>query len=184
MRRPLVTSTFALVVAIAPAMVCAQTAPPAQPPATQPPAQAAPAAPVPGAGAFTAPAGMFLNTIKADQTAAFEDTMAKLKEAVAKSAKPAVKEAAAGWKIYRALEPAGPPCPPDKAPCPPGNVLYIFVMDPAVKDFDYSAVGVFTILQEGLGDATAREIFEKFRNAFGSAQNKLNLTPMGTLGGM
>lgn len=172
MRRPLVISTFALAVALAPAMVCAQTAPPAQPPATQPPAQAAPAAPVPGQGVFTAPVGMFLNTIKADQTAVFEDTMAKVKEAVAKSAKPAVKEAAAGWKIYKALEPTGT------------NVLYIFVMDPVVKDFDYSAVGIFTILQEGLGDATAREIFEKFRNAFGSAQNKLNLTPMGTLGGM
>lgn len=182
MRRPLVTSMLALAVALAPAMVFAQTPPPAQPPATQPPAQppaaqppaqaAAPAAPVPGQGGFTAPAGMFLNTIKADQTAAFEETMAKVKEAVAKSAKPAVKEAAAGWKLYKALEPAGA-----------GNVLYIFVMDPAVKDFDYSAVGIFTILQEGLGDATAREIFEKFRNAFGAAQNKLNLTPMGTLGG-
>jgi len=171
MRRPLVTSTFAVALAFAPAMVCAQTPPPAQQPpaATQPPAQTA--APAPGAGAFTAPAGMFLNTIKADQTTAFEETMAKVKEAVAKSTKPGVKEAAAGWKIYKALEPTG------------GNALYIFVMDPVVKDFDYSAVGIFTILQEGLGDATAREIFEKFRNAFGAAQNKLNLTPMGTLAG-
>lgn len=178
MRRPVVISNFALALALVPALLFAQTPPPTQPPATQPPATqppaqtAPPAAAAPVQGAFTAPAGMFLNTIKADQTAAFEETMAKVKEAVAKSAKPAVKEAAAGWKLYKALEPAGP-----------GNVLYIFVMDPAVKDFDYSAVGIFTILQEGLGDATAREIFEKFRAAFGAAQNKLNLTPMGTLGG-
>ncbi len=116
---------------------------------------------------------MFLNTIKADQTTAFEQTMAKVKEAAAaKSTNPAVKEAMAGWKIYKASEAT-----------PQGHILYVFVLDPAVKDFDYSGTGVFKILQEGLGDAPAREIFDKFRNAFAAGQNKLTLTPLGSLGG-
>jgi hypothetical protein len=159
-----------LALALAPAAVFAQATPPAQTPPAQPPAgqPATPApAPVQNAGAFNAPAGMFLNTIKADQTAAFEQTMAKVKEAAAKSANPATKEAIAGWKIYKASEPTQG-----------GHVLYVFVLDPAVKDFDYSGTGIFKILQEGLGDATAREIFDKFRNAFAAGQNKLTLTPV------
>jgi hypothetical protein len=172
MRRPFVTSTFALALALAPALSVAQTPPPTQQPPAQPPAQTAPAAPAqPPQGVFTAPAGMFLNTIKTDQTAAFEETMAKVKEAIAKSTNESVKKAGAGWKVYKALEPAGQ------------GVLYVFTMDPTVADFDYSALGIFKILQDGLGDATAREIFEKFRNAFGAPQNKLNLTPLGSLGG-
>jgi hypothetical protein len=171
MRRPFVTTTFALALALAPAVLFAQAAPPAQPPAQTPPAQPAtpapPAAAQPNPGAFSTPAGMFLNTIKADQTTAFEQTMAKVKEAAAKSSNAATKEAVSGWKIYKASEPT-----------PQGHILYVFVLDPAVKDFDYSGTGIFKILQEGLGDATAREIFDKFRNAFAAGQNKLTLTPV------
>lgn len=173
MRRPFVTMTFALALALTPALLFAQATPPAQtppaqtPPAQTPPAAAQPAAPQPNAGAFSTPAGMFLNTIKAAETTAFEQTMAKVKEAAAKSTNQSVKDAVAGWKIYKASEPT-----------PQGHVLYVFVLDPAVKDFDYSGTGVFKILQEGLGDATAREIFDKFRNSFAAGQNKLTLTPV------
>lgn len=168
MRRSFATTSFALALALAPAALFAQETPPAQAAPAQPPAQPA----GPPAGAFSTPAGMFLNTIKADQTAAFENTMAKVKEAAAKSTNADVKQAATGWKVYKALEPAGE-----------GKVLYVFLLDPAVKDFDYSGTGVFKILQDGLGDATAREIFEKFRNAFVTGQNKLSLTPVLSLGG-
>ncbi len=174
MRRPFVTTTLTLALALAPAVLFAQATPPAQtPPAQTPPAQPAPAqpaqpaAPQPNAGSFSAPAGMFLNTIKATETGAFETTMAKVREAAAKSTNQAVKDAVSGWKVYKASEPT-----------PQGHVLYVFVLDPAVKDFDYSGTGVFKILQEGLGDATAREIFDKFRNAFAAGQNKLTLTPV------
>ena len=81
MRRVIVT---ALALALVPAAASAQT-PPTQPPAQQPPAQAAPAAPAAPQVTFKSSAGMLLVQIKPDQTAAFEDMMAKLKPALSAS---------------------------------------------------------------------------------------------------
>src|SRR5499425_485090 len=89
------------------------------------PAQAAQAAPT--ARTFGNDAGLVLNFIKADKTADFEAVMAKLKEALNKSDKPERKAQAAGWKIFKSPEPAAG-----------GNVLYVFVIDPSVKDADYT----------------------------------------------
>jgi len=173
MRRSFALSSCVLTLALAPAALFAQT-PPAQQPATQQPATAqeqpqTQQAQPPGLS-FDAPSGMIFNQIKPDQTAAFEEVMAKVKEALAKSTDPTRKQQAAGWKVYKATEPMGEA----------KNVLYVFIMDPALKGADYN---VFKILQEGLGDATAREIFEKFRNAYAAGQNKINLTPLLAFGG-
>ena len=65
MRRPFVTSTCALLIALAPAVLFAQ-----DPPAQQQPAPAAPKEP---RVAFTGDAGVLLFTIKGAQVAAFED---------------------------------------------------------------------------------------------------------------
>ena len=102
----------------------AQAAPaaPAAQPAQQ--AQAAPAARV-----FGSDAGMVLNFIKPDKTADFEAVMAKLKEALQKSDKPERKQQAASWKVFKSPDPAAN-----------GNVLYVFVIDPAVKGADYTVV--------------------------------------------
>ena len=89
--RSLVTSTFALALALAPVAAFAQTSttaqqPPAgQPPAGQPPAAAQPAAPAAPKVAFTAPAGLLLVQVKADQTAVFEEMMGKIKSGVGKN---------------------------------------------------------------------------------------------------
>ena len=186
MRRSLALPSCVLALALAPAALFAQTPPaqqpaPQQPPAQQPPAQQPspeqPASQQPGAqepaapGTFKGEAGIIFNQIKQDQTAAFEETITRVKEALAKSTNPARKQQAAGWKVYRSPEGMG------------GNALYIFIIDPAAKDADYTAVGVFKILQEGLGDATAREIYERFRNAYAAPQNVLNLSPIANLGG-
>ena len=53
--------------------------------------------------------------------------MAKLKEALAKSEKPERKQQATSWKIFKAAEPGAG-----------GNVLYVFIVDPAVKGADYT----------------------------------------------
>lgn len=79
---------------------------------------------------FNAGAGMVLNFVKPDKTADFEAVVAKLKEALAKSEKPGRKEQAAGWKVYKSPEPAG------------GNILYVFVIDPGVKDADYTITNI------------------------------------------
>ncbi len=77
---------------------------------------------------------MVLNFIKPDKTADFEAVIAKLKEALQKSEKPERKQQAASWKVFKSPDPAAG-----------GNVLYVFVIDPAVKGADYT---VSTILAE------------------------------------
>ncbi|MCX6543582.1 MAG: hypothetical protein NTV05_04115 [Acidobacteria bacterium] len=100
----------------------------AQAAAASPQAAPAPAAQaVPAARVFTGDLGMMFNVIKPDKTEDFEKVIAKLKEALAKSDDPVHKAMAQGWRVYKNPEPiAG------------GNFLYVFVVDPVVKDADYT----------------------------------------------
>jgi hypothetical protein len=174
MRRPLVTSTFALALALAPAAGFAQTPPPAQPPAQQPPAQppAAPAAAAPAAPApkltFPTDAGILLVQIKPDQKEAFEELVAKIKERVGKSSDAALKEQIAGWKAYKASEPSG------------ANVLYVIAVDPAKKETEYDLFGILqkTYTQDELRTEEVQAMFKKFVAAFAAGYNKLSLTPV------
>jgi hypothetical protein len=170
MRRPFIFKTCALLVALAPAVAYAQTPPPAQPPAQQAPPAAQPAGP-PKLG-FTTDSGLLLIQIKPDQTAAFEELIAKLKAGVAKTTDDAIKKQMAGFKIYKSSEPMG------------ANALYVATIDPAVKDTEYE---LFAILQkvltpEELRDPAVIEMSKKAAAAFAMGYNKLNLTPVG--GGM
>lgn len=132
----------------------AQTAP-VQQPAEQ--AQSAPAARV-----FAADAGIVLNFIKPDKVADFEAVVAKLKEALGKSARPDRKQQAASWKVFKSPEPAAS-----------GSVLYVFVMDPAVKGADYA---VTNILIEAFPPAEVIELYKRYSGAFAPGQNFVNLT--------
>ena len=169
MRRPFSTLTCALMVAIAPAVVFAQTQPPAQQGATQqtPPPAAQPAGP-PKLG-FTTEGGLLLIQIKPDQTAAFEELIARIKAGVAKTTDEAIKKQMASFKIYKSSEPMG------------ANALYVVVIDPTVKDTEYE---LFAILQkvltpEELRDPAVIEMSKKAAAAFALGYNKLNLTPVG-----
>ena len=123
-----------------------------------PPAQQAAAAPA--KRVFANDAGMVLNFIKADKTADFEAVMGKLKEALNKSDKPERKAQAASWKIFKAAEPGAG-----------GSVLYVFFIDPSVKDADYT---VSTILAEAF-PADVNTIFKQYADSFASGQNFINL---------
>lgn len=114
---------------------------------------------------FTADAGMIFNPIKPDKTADFEAVMAKLKEALAKSEKPERKQQAVSWKVLKAAEPG-----------PNGSVLYIFVMDPAVKNVDYT---VSLILNEAF-PAEVQDLYKKFSEAYAGGQSMLNLSVVQT----
>src|SRR5688500_2648725 len=140
MRRPFIFKTCALLVALAPAVAYAQTPPPAQPPAQQAPPAAQPAGP-PKLG-FTTDSGLLLIQIKPDQTAAFEELIAKLKAGVAKTTDDAIKKQMAGFKIYKSSEPMG------------ANALYVATIDPAVKDTEYE---LFAILQKVLTPEELRD---------------------------
>ena len=169
MRRPLVTvvmTSCTLAVALLPAAVFAQN-PPAQTAPAPAQAQPTPEKPKEPRMSFTGDAGVFLFQIKPDQTAVFEELVAKVKEALGKSDKPERKQQLAGWKLYKSAEPMG------------ANTLYVFVADPAVKTAEYD---LLMLLAEGLGASAGtpenQELFKKYVNAFAAGASRLNLTPI------
>jgi hypothetical protein len=103
---------------------------------------------------------MVLNTIKPDRAADFELVVNRLKAALHQSTNDIRKQQAAGWRVYKALEPAAN-----------GSVLYLFWLDPVVKTADYT---VSTILYEAFPDE-ARELFSKFSSSYSGGQTLVNL---------
>jgi hypothetical protein len=116
---------------------------------------------------FASDAGLVLNFVKADKTADFEAVMQKLKEALQKSDKPQRKEQAATWKVFKSPDPAAG-----------GNVLYVFVIDPAVKGADYN---VIQLLIEGFTNAEVQTLYTQYAGALAS-QTIVNLTLTAALG--
>ncbi|MBI1873047.1 MAG: hypothetical protein HYZ58_10525 [Acidobacteria bacterium] len=116
-------------------------------------------------------AGLIFSIIKPDQTSAYEAAITKLKEAFGKIDPnkiddPALKQQAASrkqqaasWTIYKAVEPG-----------PNGTVLYVSVLQPAVKDADYN---VFKIISEAF-PTEATELYKAASGGFVS-MNKTTL---------
>jgi len=134
----------------------------AMPAQAQAQAAAAPAAQAeaPTARLFPNDAGLVLQFIKPEATAAYEEVMAKLREALQKSEDPVRKQQAASWKLFKSPEPAG------------ANTLYVFVIDPAVKGADYT---VATILAEAFPVAEVNELYKKYADSFAQGMNNVNL---------
>jgi hypothetical protein len=160
----LAVATIGSVLAVSP--LYAQ-APAGQAPAGQPaqPAQQAQAAPT--TRVFASDAGMVLNFIKPDKTADFEAVMNKLKEALAKSEKPERKQQAASWQVFKSPDPAAG-----------GNVLYVFLINPSVKEADYT---VSTILNEAF-PTEVQALYKQYADAYASGQNFVNLTLVTDMG--
>jgi hypothetical protein len=150
--RPLFVLLFCAALAGGPARAHAQDQP------AQQPAQ-------PSQVAFQSDAGMIFNQVKPDQTAAFEEVMGKVKEAMAKLAAAddpasidrAVKELMAGGatepearqkvmdlRQVRKQQAASWKVFKSMENAPGGNVLYIFFMDPVVKGAEYDVVKILT----------------------------------------
>lgn len=91
--------------------------------------------------------------IKGDKTADFETLMGKVKDALTKSDKPERKAQAANWKVYKMAK-----------PLPDGNVAYLLMIQPPVKDADYT---LLNILYEAHADpAEQKALYELYRGAF------------------
>jgi hypothetical protein len=138
---------------------------PAQPPAAPAAGQAqAPATPpppsVPASRKFTSDAGVMFSAIKPDKTADFEAVMARVKDALAKSQDPQRKQQALSWRVFKGLE-AGPG----------GAVIYIWLIDPPVKDIEYV---ITDILREAFPNE-AQDLWAKYIACFLSGQTMLNL---------
>ncbi|MGE0461134.1 MAG: hypothetical protein AB7Q16_07170 [Vicinamibacterales bacterium] len=100
--------------------------------------------------------------IKPDRTADFESVLAKYKEAMEKSEKPARKEQLAGLKIFKSTQQAQ------------GNAVYILYVDPVVKDQEYD---ISRVIAE-VFPVEVQELFQKYKDAFaGRAITSLNKVP-------
>lgn len=120
---------------------------------------------------FGSEAGLIFNPVKPAAAADFEMVMGKLKEALEKSQDPIRKEQAKSWKIFKALEPMQ------------DTILYVFVVDPAVKGADYS---VTKILAEAF-PTEVQTLYEKLGAAYALAPSLINLSLVqapGQTGGM
>ena len=143
---------IALVVLTPAGQAAAQQAPAAAP------AQAAPA---PQARVFTGDVGLMFNVVKPDKTADFEMVVGKLKEALAKSDDPVHKQMAQGWRVIKNPE-----------PIQGGNYLYVFLIDPVVKDADYT---VSRVLAKAF-PAEVQELFKVYSACFAGGVTLQNYT--------
>ena len=110
-----------------------------------------PAAPARSPLAFSGDAGMIIHYVKADKTGDFEMVMGKVKDALKKSDNPDRKKQAASWKMFKTEEPG-----------PSGAVIYMSIMDPVVKDLEYSVVKILT---EGFPN-DVRALYDSYTQAF------------------
>ena len=146
---------------------------PGQPPPGQtPPGQTTPIQPAPGTTpqpgrVLLGDAGLIFFPVKPDKVTDFEKIMEKLKEARTTSEDPVRKQQAAGWKVFKAVEPG-----------PNNTVLYVFLIDPAVKGTDYA-------FWKTIYDAFPKEVQELYRlytAATSGGQSLLNLQLVNTFG--
>jgi hypothetical protein len=117
----------------------------------------------PNARVFNSGSGLILYTIKADKTADFETVMNRTKEALSKSAKPERKQQGSSWRVFKSADPAAG-----------GNVLYVMVIDPALKDADYN---VINILNE-VFPTEVQALYKAYTESFASGLVPINLIPV------
>ncbi len=110
---------------------------------------------------FATESGLILSPIKATKVLDFETVVARIHEALAKSADPVRRQQAAGWKVYRTTEPG-----------PADSVLFVFLMSPAVKGADYT---IGKILMEAFPQEEVLEIFETYTGSFAGPQSLLSI---------
>ena len=114
------------------------------------PAQAAQAPPQ--KTTFTGDAVIQAFSVNPDKTADYEKVIAQLKDALQKSTKPEAKQQAAGWKVFR-----------NATPNPDGSIVYVHVINPVVKDADYS---IGNIVYEVLKDPKEQtDFFNLYKGA-------------------
>ena len=126
----------------------------------QSPAQTAPPAD-PASSQFTAESGILLVTIKPAALADYEDVIRTLQAALAKDTDAGRAAAAKGWRVFKATEYDAK-----------GNYIFIHVLMPAVKNFDYRP----SLLLDELVKDLAPELLSKYQDAFAAPPTKLNLT--------
>lgn len=144
---------------------------PAAPPAASSPVPGTVTCPVPAPPAklpdriFNAPVGVLLQPVTASRVEDFEKFLGYVREAIANSTDKTVQQQAKGWQFYKMAEPG-----------PNNDVLFWFVLDPAVPCVDY-AFG--PILAAAIPDAAKlSEIWALFKGAVRVGPTLMNLVPV------
>ena len=118
---------------------------------------------------FAASVGVLLVQVKADQTAAYESLIAKLKESLTKNEKPERKAMAAGWKVYKSADGMA------------GNTLYVHIVDPVAAGQNY--LETYKLIAETFPQEV-QDLYAKTKDAFvPNGLGRLNLTLVSHLGG-
>ena len=148
--------------------------PAAPQPAAPPAAQAVPGtvpcpAPTPPATMptrfFNAPAGMLMIPVLSTKVDDFEKFLGYVQDALAKSTDKAVREQATGWRFFKIPEPG-----------PNGDVLFAFLLDPAVPCVDY---GLLPILNAAVSDAKQLDdIWNLYKGSVKNGVFLMNLVPV------
>jgi hypothetical protein len=103
---------------------------------------------------FDGDAALLTVAIKPDKTADFERIMTRFREALLQSPDPQRKQQAAGWKVMRVNKPLAD-----------GNIAYVHIVNPVVKDADYT---IMRALYEAFPEER-QALYDTYRGAF--AQN-------------
>ena len=105
---------------------------------------------------FTGDMVLWAFAVNPDKTADYEGVLAKLKEALERSEKPETKQQLAGWKVMKA-----------STPQPTGEIIYVHVINPVVRDADYSITNIVYDVFKDPAEQTA--FFETYRGAIKAA---------------
>ena len=105
---------------------------------------------------FTGDMVLWAFAVNADKTADYEQVIAKLKEALAKSEKPEARQQLAGWRVMKSATPQ-----------PTGEIVYIHVISPVVPGADYSITNIVYDVFTDPDEQTA--FFETYRGAIKAA---------------
>jgi hypothetical protein len=152
--------------AVPPATTAAAQLPVTPAPLTLTPACPAPVPPATApARAFTATTGLLMHQVTATRVVDFDKFIAYVQDALAKTTNATLRQQARGWKFYKSPELG-----------PNGDVIYTFVLDPAVPCVDY-ALG--PILAEAYPDpAQLGEIWSLYKGSVRGGGTILNLVPV------
>lgn len=133
----------------------------------QPPAPAiAPPPTDPAAVRFDTDVGLLLVPVKAASAADYEAVIRELQAALAATADPLRRRQAAGWRVYKALEPDAK-----------GQALYVHLIAPVVPGADYRPSAVLDQLLDGAPDA----LLARYRDAHAGPPTRLSLAEIANL---
>ena len=139
--------------------------PAAAQPAPQPAAQPA-AQPAPQKTTYEGDTAIVIYAANSGKDAEYEQVIAKLKDALAKSTDPQAKDQLAGWRVIKLSKPL----------TQDGSSTYVHIIDPVVKGADYSIVN---IVYAASTDDEKRAFYDLYKGALKGGLSQWSGTVVG-----